>query len=216
VAHDEDSRLKAHPKQDEAVLVLRVVGVIEHSRTLIIEGGLGLLERYTVLMLIRQVLGLIPNEAEAIHIYIVCKAQSGVKEPRLLRTLRLLLSMEPYVRLVPLVAGCLVWSRVWPSRSGQTLRKGRSAESYFWRALGSRHVDCDPRFCSSATIVLAFWFPWFASSCVPLAMESSWVRSFAASWTGASWLVRIACSVPRSPHELTSLEPGPHDERDHE
>ena len=80
MAHDQNSRLKAHPKKDEAVLVLRVVGVVVDGRTLVMESCLGFFERHAMLALIREVLGLIPDEAESVDMYIVCKVRSGVNE----------------------------------------------------------------------------------------------------------------------------------------
>jgi hypothetical protein len=72
VAHNEDPELKTHPQEDEAVFVLRMVGIEIDLRVLIEKSSLRLLEGDPMLPLIGQILALVPDESQAIHAYIVC------------------------------------------------------------------------------------------------------------------------------------------------
>jgi len=69
MADHQDAQGEAHPKQDEAVFVLRVVRIELDHGFLVVEGALRLLEGHAVLALIRQVLALIPNELKMVHVY---------------------------------------------------------------------------------------------------------------------------------------------------
>ena len=73
------AQLETHTKQDEPVLVLRMVWIEVYSRGVIIESGLRLLKGNTMFPLVCQILLLIPDEAKLCHMYNVPMKKMHVK-----------------------------------------------------------------------------------------------------------------------------------------
>src|SRR5260370_19469071 len=69
VAHNQCSQRRAHPQENEAVLLVRVIWVVDEKTSFVVEHGFRLFKKYPVLLLVRPALGLIPFEEELWHIY---------------------------------------------------------------------------------------------------------------------------------------------------
>jgi len=71
VANDECPKRRAEAKEHEAFFPCRMVRIVDEQAKLVSEGGLGLLERNSMLALVGVVLCLIPLEPQFGHPYII-------------------------------------------------------------------------------------------------------------------------------------------------
>jgi len=67
VADHQCSEGSAEAEEDEAVFAVRIVGVFLQERAFVVEDTSRLLERDTVLPLVRDVLGVVPLESDVGH-----------------------------------------------------------------------------------------------------------------------------------------------------
>ncbi len=77
MANNKHTQLEADTKQNEPILVIRMIRIEEHYRLLIIESSLSFLKGNTMLLGICLVLSIIPSELHIDHMYNV-RIDSGL------------------------------------------------------------------------------------------------------------------------------------------